>query len=58
VGFCALSLFFLYFLFSLYFVVLDFLTCESRRMSFDKRMLLPMYKIESVWNKSVVTTED
>jgi hypothetical protein len=66
VGFYAFYLFFLYFPFPLYFVVLacwvedvnNFLACESMMMSFDKRILLPMYRIESVWNRSVVTTEN
>jgi hypothetical protein len=45
---------FLYFSFFMYFVVLawvndvnNFLSCESRMMSFDRKMLLPMYRIES-----------
>jgi hypothetical protein len=44
------------FIFSLYFVVLaywvedvnNFLVCESKMMSFGKRILLSMYRIESV----------
>jgi hypothetical protein len=51
---------------SLYFVVLaywvenvnNFLVCESRKMSFGSRMLLPIYLIGSIWNRHVVTTED
>jgi hypothetical protein len=46
----------LYFSFSLYFVVLaywvenvnNFIACELRMMSFDRKMLLPMYRIKSV----------
>jgi hypothetical protein len=28
-----------------------FIACESRMMSFSRRMLLPMYRIESVWSR-------
>jgi hypothetical protein len=50
----------------MYFVVLaywvedvnNFIAYESRRLSFGRRMLLPMYQIESVWSKPIVTTKD
>jgi hypothetical protein len=59
-------LYFLFFFSPLYFAVLacyvedvnNFLACELRRMSFGKSILLPMYRIESIWSKPVVTTED
>jgi hypothetical protein len=56
VCFVFIFYFFVLFPFSLYFVVMaywvvdvnNFMTCESRRMSFGKKILLLMYRIESV----------
>jgi hypothetical protein len=53
---CFVLSFFVLFPFSLYFVVMaywvvdvnNFMACESKRMSFGKKILLFMYRIESV----------
>jgi hypothetical protein len=44
--------------FSPCFSVFLFLACESKMMSFGRKMLLFMYQIESIWSRPIVTTED